>query len=87
MTEKIFKEKKKKESPIERGRGKSCQGFWRKNTTRRVEIFSTKPVGLDLYSWWRLVKEAPYLRCPFLIFLVGICLRHWLWDAEVLGNM
>ncbi len=52
MTEKFFKrkKKKKKESPIERGRGKGCQGFWRKNTTRRVEIFSTKPVGLDLYS-------------------------------------
>ena len=69
MTEKILKKKKKKkESPSERGRGKSCQGFLGKNTTRRVEIFSTKPEGLDLYSCQRLAKEAPYLRCLFLIF-------------------
>ena len=62
---------------MERGRGKGCQGFWRKNTTRRVEIFSTKPVGLDLYSWWRLAKEAPYLRCPFLIFFGGVPVSRW----------
>ena len=90
MTEKFFKrkKKKKKERQIERGRGKSCQGFWRKNTTLRVEIFSTKPEGLDLYSGWRLAKEAPYLCCLFFDFfgMVTYFLYGGL-DAEVLGNM
>jgi len=32
------------------GEEKAVKVFGEKNTTRRVEIFSTKPEGLDLYS-------------------------------------
>lgn len=40
--------KREKESPFNKAGGGGSQGFWNKNTTQRVEIFISKPVGLDL---------------------------------------
>lgn len=40
--------KREKESPFNKAGGGGSQGFWNKNTTQRVEIFISKPEGLDL---------------------------------------
>jgi len=63
----IFKRKRK---PFLRVARLGCQGFCEKNTTRRVEIFFTKPAGLDLDSpMWGGLCEATLTLLSFFNFL------------------
>jgi hypothetical protein len=61
--------KREKESPFIKAGGGGSQGFWNKNTTQRVEIFISKPVGLDLDGLLRGgCVSQPYLCFLFLFF-------------------
>ena len=61
--------KREKESPFIKAGGGGSQGFWNKNTTQRVEIFISKPVGLDLDGPLRGgCVSQPYLCFLFLFF-------------------
>jgi len=66
-TEKKTEKKKKKKADKKGGYGRAVKVFAIKNTTRRVEIFFAKPVGLDLYCPKRgLVRSHPIFAFLFI---------------------
>jgi hypothetical protein len=60
------RKKEKKKKAIFQGRRRGSQGFWNKNTTQGVEIFISKPEGLDLDGHLRGgCGSLPYLWFSF----------------------